>query len=58
MRDEPLWVSARPKRFAWGLGPVKTLSMAIITPLQIPGVQPRSICLVCRALMWLESVLG
>ncbi len=19
-RDEPLWVSARPKRFAWGLG--------------------------------------
>ncbi len=32
--------------------------MAIITNLQIHGVLPRSICLVCLALMWLEAVLG
>ena len=38
MRDEPLWVSARPKRFAWSLGLVMSLSMAIITNLQIHGV--------------------
>jgi hypothetical protein len=52
------WVSARPKRFAWTLGMAMTLAMAVITNVGIRGWLPRSICLVCLTLMWMESVLG
>jgi hypothetical protein len=54
----PQWVSAKPKRFAWTLGLVMALAMAIITNVGIRGPLPLSICLLCLALMWLESVLG
>jgi len=57
-RHEPQWVSAKPKRFAWTLGLVMSLAMAIITNAGIRGALPLSICLLCLALMWLESVLG
>jgi hypothetical protein len=33
-------------------------AMAIITNSGIRGWLPRSVCLICLALMWLESVLG
>jgi hypothetical protein len=57
--DKPVeWVSARPKRFAWTLGVMMAGSMAVITNIGIRGWTPRSICLVCLALMWLESVVG
>jgi Domain of unknown function (DUF4395) len=52
------WVSAKPKRFAWTLGLVMAGAMAIITNLGIRGYLPRTICLVCLALMWMESALG
>ena len=54
----PQWVSAKPKRFAWMLGLVMSFSMMVITNSEIRGALPRTICLVCLALMWLESVLG
>jgi len=54
----PDWVSAKPKRFAWTLGLVMTLAMTIITNTGIRGWLPRSICLVCLTLMWMEAVLG
>jgi hypothetical protein len=57
-RHDPQWVSARPKRFAWTLGLVMALAMAIITNVGIRGTLPLSICLVCLTLMWLEAVLG
>jgi len=57
-RRLPDWVSAKPKRFAWTLGLVMSGAMSIITNVGIRGWLPRSICLVCLALMWLESVLG
>jgi len=57
-RRVPDWVSARPKRFAWTLGLAMSGAMAIITNSGIRGWLPRSICLVCLTLMWLESVLG
>ena len=57
-RQPPEWVSAKPKRFAWTLGLVMSASMAVITNYGIRGWLPRSICLICLALMWLESVLG
>jgi hypothetical protein len=57
-RHPPEWVSAKPKRFAWTLGLVMALAMAIITNSGIHGVLPRTICLICLTLMWLEAVLG
>jgi hypothetical protein len=57
-RRGPQWVSAKPKRFAWTLGLVVALAMAIITNVGIRGPWPLTICLLCLALMWLESVLG
>jgi len=52
------WVSAKPKRFAWTLGLLMALAMTIVTNLRKHGALPRTICLVCLTLMWLESVMG
>jgi hypothetical protein len=57
-KEPPEWVSAKPKRFAWTLGLAMTFAMTIITNSGIRGWLPRSICLICLTLMWLESVLG
>jgi uncharacterized protein DUF4395 len=54
----PDWVSAKPKRFAWTLGLAMAAAMTVITNVNIHGYLPRSICLVCLVLMWMESVLG
>jgi uncharacterized protein DUF4395 len=58
LRPAPDWVSAKPKRFAWTLGLAMSFSMMIITNSGIRGYLPRTICLICLTLMWLESVLG
>ena len=57
-RQPPQWVSAKPKRFAWTLGLAMALAMAVITNDGIHGTLPRTICLICLTLMWLEAVLG
>src|SRR5262249_3276121 len=57
-RKEPQWVSAKPKRFAWSLGVVMAEAMTVIPNVNIHGVLPRTICLTCLTLMWLEAVLG
>lgn len=57
-RQAPLWVSARPKRFAWTLGLVMAGTMAVITNAGIRGALPLTICVFCIALMWLETALG
>ena len=57
-RRSPEWVSAKPKRFAWTLGLSLALAMTIITNSGIRGLLPRTICLICLTLMWMESVLG
>lgn len=54
----PEWVSAKPKRFAWTIGLGLSLSMMVVTNSGVRGWLPRSICLVCLTMMWLESVLG
>ena len=54
----PEWVSAKPKRFAWTLGLGMTFAMTIITNIGIRGLLPRTICLICLTLMWMESALG
>jgi Domain of unknown function (DUF4395) len=58
LNQAPLWVSAKPKRFAWSLGLVMSLAMTFITNAGIRGTLPLSICLICLTLMWLEAVLG
>jgi hypothetical protein len=54
----PQWVSAKPKRFAWTLGLGIAVAMTVITNSGIRGWLPRSLCLVCLTLMWMESSLG
>jgi|SRR5581483_8208834 len=54
----PQLVSNVPKRFAWSLGLAMTFAMTIITNSGIRGLLPRTICLVCLVLMWMESALG
>ena len=54
----PEWVSARPKRFAWTLGLGMAFAMTVITNSGIRGYLPRTICLICLTLMWMESALG
>jgi hypothetical protein len=59
MRNQPpQWVSAKPKRFAWTIGLGIAFAMTIITNSGIRGWTPRSMCLVCLTMMWLESALG
>jgi hypothetical protein len=57
-RREPMWVSAKPKRFAWSMGLAMGASMAVITNANIHGLLPRTICLICIALMWFEAAMG
>ncbi len=54
----PEWVSAKPKRFAWTLGLLMALAMTVITNSGIRGPLPRSMCVICLTLMWMESALG
>jgi hypothetical protein len=58
LRQPPEWVSAKPKRFAWTLGLGMSFAMVIITNSGVEGMLPRTICLICLTLMWMESVLG
>jgi hypothetical protein len=57
-RRRPDWVSARPKRFAWSLGLAMAFAMTVITNSGIRGYLPRTMCLICLTLMWMESALG
>jgi hypothetical protein len=58
-RHPPQWVSAKPKRFAWTLGLVIAFAMTIITNGAIARPYlPRTLCLICLTLMWMESAIG
>jgi hypothetical protein len=57
-RWPPEWASAKPKRFAWSMALALSGAMVVITNSGIRGYLPRTICLICLALMWMESVLG
>jgi Domain of unknown function (DUF4395) len=54
----PEWVPVQPKRFAWSLGLGMTAAMTVITNSGIRGALPRTICVICLTLMWMESALG
>lgn len=56
--QEPDWIEAKPKRFAWSLGLILGVIMTyfilfdIISPIRI------GICWICLFLMYIESVFG
>ena len=56
--QQPEWVPVKPKRFAWTLGLAMASAMTIITNSGIRGTLPRTICVICLTLMWMESALG
>ena len=43
---------------AWTFGLGMTFAMTIITNIGIRRLLPRTICLICLTLMWMESALG
>jgi Domain of unknown function (DUF4395) len=58
-RHPPQWVSAKPKRFAWTFGLVLGFAMTIITNGAIGRPYlPRTLCLICLTLMWMETAIG
>ena len=58
-RHPPQWVSAKPKRFAWTLALVLGFAMTIITNGAIARPYlPRTLCLICLTLMWMETAIG
>ena len=56
--QEPHWVSAKPKRFAWMIGVAMAFSMTVITNTGIRGALPGTLCAICMTLMWMEAALG
>ena len=57
-RNPPEWVSAKPKLFAWRLGLAMAFAMTVITNSGIRGTLPKTLCLICMTLMWMEAALG
>ena len=54
----PVWVSAKPKLFAWRIGLGMAFSMMIITNSGVRGWIPGTLCVICMTLMWMEAALG
>lgn len=58
-KQKPEYSGAIQKKFAWSLGLILATAMIIIVPvLQIRGTLPFTLCLICLALLWLETALG
>jgi len=58
-RHPPQWVSAKPKRFAWTLALGLAFAMTIITNGAIARPYlPRTLCITCLILMWMETAIG
>ncbi len=57
--QQPEWVGAVQKRFAWSIGVVLSLTMIVlIYILNIRGTVNLIICSICLLFMWLESAFG
>ena len=58
-KQQPEYVGAIQKRFAWSIGFIMALSMTIlIVVLQIPGNYPLYFCSICLLFMYLETSFG
>lgn len=56
--QEPEYVGARQKRFAWGLGVLMALPMFFVIHADIRGPITLSVCMICLTLMFLETSFG
>ena len=56
--QEPEWVEAKPKQFAWALGFVLGVIMAYYIVFSIMDPTRLIICLICLVLLFTESVFG
>jgi hypothetical protein len=56
--QRPEWVGATQKRFAWALGFLMALTVAILTNLGIQGPLVTGLGITFIGLLWLESVVG
>lgn len=56
--QEPDWVEARPKKFAWFLGVILAAIMSYYIIFDILTPARLIVCLICLALLYLESVFG
>ena len=56
--QEPEWVEAKPKRFAWLLGLLLGVVMTYYIIFDVISLVRLSICLVCLVLLFMESVFG
>ncbi len=58
-RQEPEYVGAIQKRFAWSMGLVLSGVMVLLLHVfDVRGAANLAICLVCLVFMWLESAVG
>lgn len=58
LNQQPEWVSAIPKRFAWTIGIALTGTVSLLFWSGNNGVATQLICLVCVLFTWMESTLG
>jgi hypothetical protein len=56
--QSPKWVSARPRRFAWGIGVAISLVLMLLTNGGIHGALPLTLCAVFLVMAWVESMHG
>jgi|TARA_R110000744_G_scaffold7227_6_gene24877 hypothetical protein len=56
--QQPDWVSAIPKRFAWSIGIILTGTVTLLFWSGNNGLTSQLICLVCVLFTWMESTLG
>jgi len=56
--QEPDWVEAEPKKFAWALGMVLGLVMGYYILFDVITMMRLGVCLVCLSLLFLESSFG
>lgn len=56
--QEPDWVEAKPKQFAWVLGLILGISMTFFILLDIVSLVRLGICSLCMVLLFVESVFG
>jgi hypothetical protein len=58
-KQEPEWVGAPQKRFAWGMGLAMAATMVVlIYGFDVRGLVNLLFCITCLALMWFESTCG
>jgi len=58
-RQEPEWVGAIQKRFAWSIGLLLASIMLVLQfALGVQNAWTLSICVVCLTFLWLESACG